>query len=483
MEDLIKNFPWFSAPYIMATAAHKKQNSIYLEKAVRLAAAYAGSREILYFYLNPDKKPKEDSDFLDATQDVESQTQEEEAQEAFLEKNDEVIGDISFDSFPTSQYENQTEVAEFTEGNQQQGTNEEVIQESFDEEPNGLLADSIASISQDDEKEPETSENIESEINDEAETLVTEVAEEIKIEEPIAEVKEEEKVTEAIDGELKESSSVEEVEELPAGLILTKENPWSAILAEAPIEEIELEEEKIGGIVLYEEEKKNAILDIVENPTPSLPTKTEKELPKHRKTISEIMSEESGNTSLEYMPASAADYFSVFTPENKVSINADLEIEDDFIVSGIISKPKITNATIAEAEDFLQWLGKFSILENSYTVIHVPDDAVKIISKDRTLSQHKVSTKEATNIIDNFISAEAWKNRIAPAKFYTVEAMAQKSSEEDTSIATETLAQIYLEQELYNKAIEVYQRLCLKFPEKNTYFAALIEEIKKTKKE
>ena len=44
---------------------------------------------------------------------------------------------------------------------------------------------------------------------------------------------------------------------------------------------------------------------------------------------------------------------------------------------------------------------------------------------------------------------------------------------------TETLARIYAEQELYERAIEVYDKLILLYPEKSAYFAAFKSEIKK----
>jgi hypothetical protein len=56
---------------------------------------------------------------------------------------------------------------------------------------------------------------------------------------------------------------------------------------------------------------------------------------------------------------------------------------------------------------------------------------------------------------------------------------ARKSSEDQDELVTETLAQIYIDQMLYPKAITTYKKLMLKFPEKSRYFASQIEELEK----
>lgn len=49
----------------------------------------------------------------------------------------------------------------------------------------------------------------------------------------------------------------------------------------------------------------------------------------------------------------------------------------------------------------------------------------------------------------------------------------------DETFYTETLAKIYASQGFYQRALEVYEKLILLYPEKSTYFAALIDETKK----
>jgi len=56
--------------------------------------------------------------------------------------------------------------------------------------------------------------------------------------------------------------------------------------------------------------------------------------------------------------------------------------------------------------------------------------------------------------------------------------LAERSLSENQELVTETLARLYIAQGHREKAIKMYQRLILKYPEKSANFAAEIEKLK-----
>jgi hypothetical protein len=82
------------------------------------------------------------------------------------------------------------------------------------------------------------------------------------------------------------------------------------------------------------------------------------------------------------------------------------------------------------------------------------------------------------DLIEKFLNEEP---RIKPRLEVDKEQddISTSSVEEREDFITETLAKIYIKQGNFNKAITTYEKLCLKFPEKSSYFASQIEEIKK----
>ncbi|MEM7161038.1 MAG: hypothetical protein AAF487_01230 [Bacteroidota bacterium] len=63
----------------------------------------------------------------------------------------------------------------------------------------------------------------------------------------------------------------------------------------------------------------------------------------------------------------------------------------------------------------------------------------------------------------------------------STEKMAEKSLLENENLITETLAEIFVKQKKYGKAIKAFKKLSLKYPEKSLYFAARLKKVKKLK--
>lgn len=87
---------------------------------------------------------------------------------------------------------------------------------------------------------------------------------------------------------------------------------------------------------------------------------------------------------------------------------------------------------------------------------------------------------DTVSVIDEFLSHENAGERIAPPPETDEpqEDISAESVAEDGEIATETLAAIYLAQGRADRAVEIYYKLSLKYPEKSAYFADLIADVR-----
>ena len=93
---------------------------------------------------------------------------------------------------------------------------------------------------------------------------------------------------------------------------------------------------------------------------------------------------------------------------------------------------------------------------------------------------HSIQNKpgKGVRLIDKFLEAQP---KMPPIKDKISGSPLESSSSQDDvneEFVTETLASIYAQQGYYKKAVQIFEKLSLKYPEKSTYFASQIGKIK-----
>lgn len=122
-------------------------------------------------------------------------------------------------------------------------------------------------------------------------------------------------------------------------------------------------------------------------------------------------------------------------------------------------------------EDFIE------LVQDDYDIIVV--DSPKIIPGGDYFSRNEMESLEldSSRPIDKFISEKPSLLRgSAPAADPVVIDIQEEF--DDSGFYTETLATIYAEQGFVKRAVDVYAKLILQYPEKSLYFASLVKELK-----
>ncbi|HLW08330.1 MAG TPA: hypothetical protein VKY45_12295 [Marinilabiliaceae bacterium] len=123
-------------------------------------------------------------------------------------------------------------------------------------------------------------------------------------------------------------------------------------------------------------------------------------------------------------------------------------------------------ASINEARSFSEWL---NILKQ--------DNAFAKSSNEQV---EEKPVKKKKDLIDSFLEQSSAKRiRLEATSEESVENVdiSLGSVQEHDDLMTETLANIYIKQKQFLKAIDVFHRLSLKYPEKSIYFARRIKEL------
>jgi hypothetical protein len=167
-------------------------------------------------------------------------------------------------------------------------------------------------------------------------------------------------------------------------------------------------------------------------------------------------------------------------PVHSILISTESENEDSTGVMLLMDEES------SDSEDQVFYMDPgFSVPENS-ELLELDMEENRLFSSEKDASEDQKlnpgsedSDKQLqSELIDKFIITNP---RIEPVKEKTniqSEDILIPRIEEEVGLVTETLAKIYINQAYYSKAIDIYEKLSLKFPEKSSYFASQIEKVK-----
>ena len=154
------------------------------------------------------------------------------------------------------------------------------------------------------------------------------------------------------------------------------------------------------------------------------------------------------------------------TPETAIqTFNTEVEITDSTVAEEKLEIGKPLDFSTNEKHSFQEWLQ----LSRIQPIVREKENTNSTAPLNET-------QKKKLAIIDKFIETNPKIPAVKQGQSTTVSFDLNK--EDRSMLMTETLAKVYLEQKKYQKAIQAYEILILKYPEKITFFADRISDIK-----
>jgi len=154
---------------------------------------------------------------------------------------------------------------------------------------------------------------------------------------------------------------------------------------------------------------------------------------------------------------------------------ASKETDSTFVL--IDDDAQNTNGSLVDISDSTK---EYEIPISGYELLDIgeQDNSNGAVTDNPSTEGFNPETSTNNDLIERFIKTNP---RLKPPQMIQGEQedISLKSLEEPEDLITEPIAKIYLSQGFSEKAISIYEKLSLKYPEKSSYFAGQIQGIKK----
>lgn len=158
---------------------------------------------------------------------------------------------------------------------------------------------------------------------------------------------------------------------------------------------------------------------------------------------------------------------------NEITTANPPEITEEIKNPGETLNPTKVRIDTKETETNEQLLSKRKSLEN--------DDGEELIEKLRKMGKKEINNenqKKQIDLIENFNNREFKLASLKEmANFQKQEDLSKESTQINNEVISESFAILLINQGKKQKAIEIYQKLIVKFPEKSAYFTQLLNTI------